>query len=70
MSNPAQLVTQNDLVGLVVDSITFDANAGVIGPTTFAAGGTSSSGYTINGNTITLDTRGAGQNPCVIPTRA
>lgn len=63
LSNPAQLVTQNDLVGLTVDSITFDANVGMIGPTTFATGGTSTAGYTINGNTITIDVSGAGQDP-------
>jgi len=61
--NTANLVTQNDLVGLIVDSITFDANAGTVGPTTFANGGLSSAGYTINGNVVTIDTAGTGQNP-------
>src|SRR5262249_2946053 len=37
---------------------TFDANAG-----TGATGGTSANGYTINGNTITIDTSPAGQDP-------
>ncbi len=63
LTSTANLVTQNDIVGLVVDSITFDANPGMIGPTTFATGGTSSDGYTINGNTILINTSGAGQDP-------
>ncbi|MCA9095459.1 MAG: autotransporter-associated beta strand repeat-containing protein, partial [Planctomycetaceae bacterium] len=42
-------------------SITFDANAG-----TNATGGTSTDGYTFNGNTITFNTSAAGQNPFAI----
>lgn len=48
----AQLTMQNDIAGLVVDSITFTA-----------AGGTSANGYTINGNALTINTGAAGQNP-------
>lgn len=58
LTNAAQLVMQNDIVGLTVDSITFDANSG-----TGAAGGTSANGYTINGNAITIKTGSAGQDP-------
>jgi autotransporter-associated beta strand protein len=61
--NTTNLVTQNDITGLTVDSITFDTTAGIVGPTTYANGGTSNSGYTINGNAITIDASGAGQNP-------
>ncbi len=61
--NAANLVTQNDLANLTVDSITFDASVGSIGPTTFANGGTSDAGYTINGNAITINTSGPGQDP-------
>ncbi|MCI0637986.1 MAG: autotransporter-associated beta strand repeat-containing protein [Gemmataceae bacterium] len=63
LSNAANLTTNNDIAGLVVDSITFDASAGMVGPTTFATGGTSTAGYTINGNTIIIDTGAAGQDP-------
>ena len=66
LTTPANLATQNDLVGLVVDSITFDANAGTVGPTTFATGGTSTAGYTVSGNAITVDTGGPGQDPFAI----
>src|SRR4051794_5260391 len=48
LTNPAQLVTQNDIVGLIVDSITFDNLPGTGG--VGATGGTSAAGYTINGN--------------------
>ncbi len=58
LTNAAQLVMQNDIAALTVDSITFDANAG-----TNAAGGTSANGYTINGNAITIKTGAAGQDP-------
>jgi len=51
-TNTAQLVVQNDIASLVVDSITFSA-----------AGGTSANGYTINGNTFTINTSAAGQDP-------
>lgn len=51
-TNATQLVVQNDIASLVVDSITFSA-----------AGGTSANGYTINGNTFTVNTGAAGQNP-------
>jgi autotransporter-associated beta strand protein len=51
-TNAAQLVVQNDIVSLVVDSITFSA-----------AGGTSANGYTINGNAFTINTSAAGQDP-------
>jgi autotransporter-associated beta strand protein len=63
LTNPAQLVTQNDLTGLIVDNITFDATAGMIGGITFATGGLSNTGYTINGNTITIDTAPPGHDP-------
>src|SRR5947208_2897634 len=58
LTNAAQLVTQNDIPTLTVDSITFDAAAG-----TGATGGTSAAGYTINGNTVTINTGAAGQDP-------
>jgi len=58
LNDPAQLVMQNDIAGLVVDSITFDANAGMN-----AAGGLSATGYTFNGNAITISTGAAGQDP-------
>jgi autotransporter-associated beta strand protein len=45
-------VVQNNFVNLIVDSITFSAG-----------GGTSANGYTINGNPITINTAGAGQDP-------
>lgn len=61
--NVSQLATQNDINGLVVDSITFNANAGVIGLTTFATGGTSKDGYTIDGLPIFINTASAGQDP-------
>lgn len=51
-TNAAQLVVQNDIAALVVDSITFNA-----------AGGTSANGYTLNGNTFTINTSAAGQDP-------
>jgi autotransporter-associated beta strand protein len=59
LTNAARLVTQNDIPALVVDSITFDATAlaGV------ATGGTTAAGYVINGNTITINTGAAGQDP-------
>ena len=56
--NVANLVTQNDINGLVVDSIVFNSSGGA-----GAAGGTSANGYTINGNTITINTSAAGQDP-------
>ncbi|HVT80417.1 MAG TPA: autotransporter-associated beta strand repeat-containing protein [Phycisphaerae bacterium] len=58
LSSPQRLVMQNDIVGLAVDSITFDASSG-----TNATGGTSTQGYTINGNGIIINTGAAGQNP-------
>jgi autotransporter-associated beta strand protein len=51
-TNAAQLVVQNDIVSLVVDSITFSAT-----------GGTSANGYTINGNAFTINTGAAGEDP-------
>jgi autotransporter-associated beta strand protein len=51
-TNATQLVVQNDIVSLVVDSITFSS-----------AGGTSANGYTINGNAFTINTSAAGQDP-------
>ena len=63
LANVDQLHTQNDISGLVVDSITFNAATGVVGITTFAAGGTSKNGYTIDGLPIGINTSAAGQNP-------
>lgn len=51
-TNAAQLVIQNDIINLTVDSITFSA-----------AGGTSANGYTINGNTIIINTGATGEDP-------
>ena len=51
-TNAARLVVQNDIAALAVDSITFNA-----------AGGTSKTGYTINGNTILISTGASGQDP-------
>ena len=47
-----QLEMENDILALLVDSITFNA-----------AGGTSADGYTIHGNTIFINAAAAGQNP-------
>lgn len=58
LTNAAQLVMQNDINNLLVDSMTFDANAG-----TGATGGTSANGYTINGNLIFINATAAGQDP-------
>ncbi|MHA3770507.1 beta strand repeat-containing protein [Verrucomicrobiota bacterium sgz303538] len=58
-TNAAQLVVQNDINNLTVDSITFNA-----------AGGTSANGYTINGNAIFINTGGAGEDPFGIDTTA
>lgn len=51
-NNAINLVMQNDIVNLTVDSITFTA------PT-----GTSANGYTFNGNALTMNTGAAGQDP-------
>jgi autotransporter-associated beta strand protein len=51
-NNAAQLVVQNDIGGLVVDSITFTAPIG-----------TAATGYTMNGNPITINTGASGQDP-------
>lgn len=54
LATAKQLVTVNDIPGLVVDSITFDANTG-----TNAVGGIASKGYTLNGMPLTINV-GAG----------
>jgi autotransporter-associated beta strand protein len=51
-TNAPQLIVQNDIASLVVDSIVFSAT-----------GGTSANGYTINGNAFTINTSAAGQDP-------
>lgn len=51
-NNVVKVAILNDINNLVVDSITFTAPSG-----------TSANGYTISGNTITINTGGAGQNP-------
>jgi autotransporter-associated beta strand protein len=51
-TNAAKLVVQNDIAGLLVDSITFSVGSG-----------TSANGYTINGNAFTINTGAAGQDP-------
>jgi len=59
----AQLQTLNDINSLIVDSITFNASAGTVGPTTFATGGLSTSGYTIDGQAIFINVGSMGQTP-------
>ena len=51
-TNAAKLVVQNDISNLTVDSITFSVG-----------NGTSANGYTINGNSIIINTGAAGQDP-------
>jgi len=58
LTNAANLSMMNDIAGLTIDSITFDALAG-----TGAAGGTSTAGYTFNGLAFTINTGAAGQDP-------
>jgi|GEM_PF-6268093 len=58
LTSTKRLVMENDIAGLVVDSITFDANGG-----TNATGGKTSLGYTLNGMPLIIDTGASGQNP-------
>lgn len=61
--NTAQLTTFNDIPSLVVDSIIFNATAGTVGLTTFATGGQSKNGYTIDGLPLFIKANGPGQDP-------